>query len=165
MSPTNFGDLATNKPFPNGAMQVKRGVKDTYTNYTSAVAAGTVFPDGGGTGGLMQLTVTPIVPCFWLTTAESLWWSPDAIWSRGDFGLRLSPADLDGRSAMARCAVAVNSAVPWRRYATSMMWRLSANIVYTVSMTWEYSSGYNQQFSTSPLWYQIYGLLLGENVV
>ena len=164
MTPTNLGDLSSGQPIPNGAVQVKRGVVDSYTNYTTGVAYGTVFPDGAG--GLMQLRVTPTMPCYWLTSGGMLWWSPDAVWSRGDWGIRLSPADLDGRgaAAMARCAFAVNSAVPWRNYSMSMLWRLNAGITYTASMTWEYSVGYNQQFSTSPLWHQFTGLLLAEGV-
>jgi len=163
MSPTNFGDLLPNVPMPNGAAQVKRGVADSYTNYTSGNAAGTVFPDGSG--GLMQISVTPSMPCYWLTQGEMLWWSPDAIWSRGDYGLRLSPADLDGRSAQARTIAPVHASVPWRRYSGCMMWRLAANTAYTCSLTWEYSGGYNHQFSTAPVWHVLHGLLLAEGVV
>jgi hypothetical protein len=165
VTPTNLGDLPTNLPYPNGSAQVKRGAVDSYTDYTTGIAYGTVFHDGAG--GQMRISVTPLYPAFWLTTAEMLWWSPDVAWSRGDFGIRLSPADLDGRgpTAMARTAVAVHHDVPWRRYSGSMMWRLAAGITYTASMTWELSSGFRQEFSTAPLWHQLTGLLVGETWV
>ncbi len=161
MSPTNFGDLLSNVPIPNGACQFKRGAADSYTNYTSNNAAGTVFPDGSG--GLMQISVTPTMPAYWLVTGDMIWWSPDAIWSRGDYGLRISPLDLDGRRGM-QFICPVHSSVAWKRYSGSMMYRLAANTAYTASMTWEYSAGYNHQFSTSPLWHGITGMLIAEGV-
>jgi hypothetical protein len=164
MTPTNFGDLSNMLSLPNGAVQVKRGVVDSYTNYTSATPAGTVFPDGSG--GLMQISVIPSMPCYWLTTGAMLWWSAVAVWSRGGFGIRLSPTDLDGRGAtgMGHTSIAVHSSVPWRYYNGSMMWRLAAGIAYTASLTWEYSAAQSQQFSTSPSWLQLHGLLLAEGV-
>jgi hypothetical protein len=159
MSPTNLGDLPTGQPIPNGAVQVKRGIVDSYTNYTSGTAVPTTFPDGAG--GLMQISVTPSMPCYWLTTAAMLWWCSAAAWYRADFGMRLSPSDLDGRNAQMRVAVAVHSSVPWRYYNGSMMWRLSAGITYTCSMTFEYAVN-TAQFSTSPSWHALFGLLLAE---
>lgn len=164
MTPTNLGDLPSGQPIPNGAVQVKRGVVDSYTNYTTATPVGTVFPDGAG--GLMQISVTPDRPCYWLTTGCMLWWSTIAAWVRSDYAIRLSPLDLDGRGAgngQGRVCTESHSSVPWRYYTTSMMWRLSEGITYTASMTWEYTTN-SAQFSTAPSWHQIHGLLLAEGV-
>lgn len=161
MSPTNFGDLLSNTPIPNGACQVKRGVVDSYNNYTSGNAAGTVFHDGSS--GSMQISVTPTRAAYWLVTGEMIWWSPDAIWSRGDYGLRLSPVDLDGRRGI-QIICPVHSSVPWKRYSGSMMYRLAANTAYTASLTWEYSAGYNHQWSSAPVWHKIMGMLIAEGV-
>jgi len=157
---TALGALAANQPPPVGAAQVKRGVTDSYTNYTSSVAYGTVFPDGAG--GLMQISATPSRRCYWLITAEMIWSSPDGQWSRGDWAIGLNQADLDGYTQLGQCIISPHSAVGWMSYSTAAMFRLEANTAYVASMNWRYSSGYNQQFSTGPLWHKMFGLLLAE---
>ena len=112
----------------------------------------------------MQIAVTPSVPAYWLVTGEMLCWSPDAIWSRGDYGIRISPADLDGRTLGSQCICPVHSSVHWKRYRICTLFRLAANTAYTASLTWEYSGGYNHQFSYHGQWHQITGMLLGEGV-
>ena len=160
MSPTNLGDLSNILPIPNGAVQVKRGITDTYPQWANA-QAGVIMTDGSG--GPMQISVTPSMPCYWLVTACTAWAGVVAAWNRADFGIRLSPADIDGRNIQARTATATHSSVPWRTYSGSMMWRLAAGVTYTAGLYFEYATA-TVMFSTHPQWHTLYGILLAEGV-
>jgi len=164
--PTNLGDLPTNKPLPNARCQMKRGGADATVQIGGGlVANGAILTDGAG--GDMRIVYTPTYPCYWVVRGNVMTHGVDVVWSRCDFGIRITPADADGTALGVQCPMQVygNSVVEWRSWSGSYMFKLSAGVAYTAYLTFEYSYGWYQRYHTGPNWLRITGRVVGEGVV
>jgi hypothetical protein len=167
MTPTNLGDLPSAQPAPTGQGQVKLGVTDTATNYTSAIAAGTAFRDSSGVSGgsPMQITITPQYDCWWKVFASGILNTIDAAWERADWGIDLSPADQDGYSR-SQATVYTHSTVGWNHSRVTALFRLRAGITYTASAVWiSAPNGGTQQIWNGPGYFSINGHTFSEGQV
>ena len=160
--PTNFADLPTNKPIPNGKVQFKRGTSDTSPTVNTSTAAGTV------------LAQTPTIstgvveyPCLWVVRANVMCDAGGVAggWRRWDWGLRISPADVNGEVLGKLCCCQVHESVAWRTYHTQHIFRLAAGTSYSCSITHERMSAVSARYHTGPLWYRIMGRMVMMGVL
>jgi hypothetical protein len=169
VSPTPLGLLPSNLPLPNQRVQVKRGAPNgiDYT-VSNQVAAGTILNDGAG--GPMSVSYQPRYACYWLVRTNSIWRGrsdSDAAWRRCDHGIRITPADALGVTVGYKRPAPLypSSVVQWRTHACSFLFKLNPGITYTASMTFEYSSGYWQEYHSAANFHRIIGVVLGEGEV
>jgi hypothetical protein len=157
--------LPSNLPVPNQRVQIKRGVTGTDQTVSNLVASGTKLV--GADGGPIQISYTPTYPCYWLVRGNAMWHGTSGGWRRCDFGIRITPADLDGITLGMQCPTQCypNNVVEWRTWATSCMFRLAAGITYTAYLSFEYSSGDYQQYSVNINYLRILGVVIGEGEV
>jgi hypothetical protein len=165
MTPINLAALPSNQPAPTPLVQIKRGVADTAVNVNNTVAYGTKLSDGSG--GFMQISVTPTYNCWWVVRANVMSHGIDYGWERWDWGIMISPADAEGVTLGAqRCMQTYpNSTVEWRTASASYCFRLNAGVAYTAYLTHQNSSGYTQAYHTGPRWVRIMGRLVSEGVL
>jgi hypothetical protein len=166
MSPTNLGDLPSNLPVPNQRVQIKRGAAVGTVVVNNTLPQGTKMTDGAG--GNMEINYTPRYECRWLVRANAAWHGVNGGWQRCDYGIGISPADLDGISVPAHATPMYlydNTTVEWRTWGATFMFRLAAGITYTAYMCFWYSSGYNQRYLCNPGYHRIIGVVLGEGEV
>ena len=161
MSPVNLGALPLTQPVPTGRGQIMYGSTNGTMNYNNTVGA-TPLTNGAGTP--MRIAVTPPIDCWWRVTAYTIWSSPDAVWTRADWGVDLSPADKDGWSrTYALIWVNAGATGVWHHSRTTALYRLAGGVAYTATMMWIASpSGYNQQVWTGPDYHCINGHTIGE---
>jgi hypothetical protein len=146
MTPINLGNLPLNLPAPLGQGQVKPGVTDGATNFTNAVAAVSIKDSTGGAGNPIAISVTPRYDCYWRVTANNIWYSPDAVWTRADWGIDLSPADMDGYIRCYGMMCLAGASTQWNHGHLTAIYHLRGGTLYTATMMWIASpSGYNQQ--------------------
>ena len=162
--PTNLGVLPASKPFPNGKIQIKRGVADVSRNYAAA-NNGTTIVDSNGAP--FQLQYTPVYPCYWLikvnVMANGL---NDGIgWRRWDHAINITPADADGNTAgvQAPCQVYDYTTVQWRTFASSVIFKLNAGITYTAYLTTASVGAGTVTVHVGPQWCRIVGRVIGES--
>ena len=165
--PKSLGTLASDRPIPNGRVQIKRAAA-AYGIWTvsNLVAEGTVYPDGGGGG--MEISVTPDSLCLWVVRANVMVrgqpGSPG--WQRVDFQIRLSPADLDGFDRyVVLTHVYDGNVVSYRTHAGGTCFRLAGGQAYKASLTHGYSSGYYQDVYIAPDVLRLIGRTVGEGVL
>lgn len=166
MTPTNLADLPTNRPFPNGKVQIKRGAVDSAPNYSSA-NNGQKLPDGGG--GFMEIYFTPVYPCWWIIHSNVMAHGyPDGVgWRRWDHAIRITPADANGILLGHQCCQQVydNGTIEWDTVAGTCSFKLNPGIAYTAYLTMEYCSAGTVQIHNGPLWCRIVGRIVGEGMV
>jgi hypothetical protein len=167
MSPVNLGVLPSELPITNQRVQVKRGAADGVNLVSNLVAGGTKLTDSNGTP--FEISYQPRYPGYWLVRSNMMWcgYSDAGRWDRCDHAIRITPADLDGRTyGHQRCMLLFyGNVVSWRTAAASAMFRLAAGITYTAYLSFEYSSGYYQQYHYGRNFSRIFGVALGEGVV
>jgi hypothetical protein len=165
--PTNFADLPSNLAAPIGKMQHKRGVTDGNQTFTTATVLGTKMVDGSG--GLMQITYTPLYPCIWIVRANVMsCGAVDGIgWRRWDWSIFISPADVNGVTEGIRvpCQAYDNGTVAWRTHAASYPFRLAANTAYTAYLAHAFLSGGSILYHSGPQWIRIMGRSVSEGVL
>lgn len=162
--PTNLGALPTTAPFPGARAQIKRGAADTTVNVSNQTPQGTILSDGAG--GDMRIVFTPTYPCWWVVRGNVMSHGVDAVWSRVDYSIRITPADAEGVVVGFQCPMQVyaNSTVEWRSWSSSYMFKLNAVIAYTAYLAFEYSYGWTQRYHTGPNWLRIMGRAVGQGV-
>ncbi len=163
MSPVNLANLPSNSPLLLGRVQVKTaGATGGGSNYNNTISARPLTDAPSLGGNPMRIAVTPQYDCWWRVTAYSIWLSTDAVWSRADWGIDLSPADANGYSRT-QCLQWLHSATQWMHSHCTALYRLSANIAYTATMMWIASpSGYNQQTYNHSTYMSIQGHTFSE---
>lgn len=152
MTPVNLADRPTNVPLPVGSVQRTFAAPNATTAFP---AAGTVL----GTGTALQIAVTPPRRCFWVVTASLIQYCT-AGWVRNDWGLRLTPADLNGRSVV-QCAMGLESGGNWQFDAVETNWYLEANTAYVCAMVC-YIQGANCNYYQSEAHTNIFGYTIGD---
>lgn len=160
--PTNFADLPTDEPFPNGKVQFKRGTSDTFPTVNTSTAIGSILAQSPSIStGVVEY------PCLWVVRANVLADSGGVAggWRRWDWGIRISPADVNGEVVGIRVPCLVNESVAWRSYHGQFIFRLAAGTNYTASLTHEYMSAVSARYLTGPLWYRIMGRMVMMGVL
>ena len=162
--PTNLDLLPSNEPIRAGRVQIKRGAVNVAPSVTSA-NNGQKLNDGTGTP--IEIYYTPKYACYWVVRGQMMTHGVDGDWRRCDFGILISPADAEGRTLGYQCCMQTypNSTVEWRTWSGSFMFKLNPGVAYSAYLTWQYSSGYTQQYHTGPQWIRIIGRVVGEGVV
>lgn len=164
--PVNLADLPTDKPFPNGKVQIKRGAADT----TWAVTSGTPaqkLPDGAG--GFMQISYTPRYSCYWIVRGNMMAvGAVDGVaWRRLDWSIMISPADANGITEGQRGIHQVHDSNPvqWDTVGVSCAFALAPGIAYTASL-WHFSvTAGTTYYHTGPAWFRIVGQIVGEGAI
>jgi hypothetical protein len=139
MTPVALGAWPNTEPLPTGkalkAQGVGGGAEFTYNNTVPARAL------NRGDGGALSHTFTVVRPVIAHMVAETIWRSPDAAWTGADWGIRISPADLDGLSEI-HAFVQVYSIINYQFSQASGSFRLAPG-TYTATVMW-FSSPYGQ---------------------
>jgi hypothetical protein len=165
--PTALELLPSNLPAPTGRCQIKRGGSNAnaVVRYNNTVAAGTKHSDG--VGGFLEISVTPRYACYWLVTGNLITHGVNGSWQRMDWGIRITPNDVNGTSLAAKIATQCYdlTTVEWQTTTGSYMFRLAANTTYTAYLSFEYSSGFNQEIHCNQAWTRIMGRIIGESVL
>jgi len=145
MTPTPLGALPLNQPAPLGQGQVKMGVTDGQTNYNNTVAAVSIKDAPTGSNPI-AISITPQYDCWWRVTANNIWYSPDSgVWCRADWGIDLSPVDLDGYYRCYATMCLAGPATQWNHGHCTAVYHLKGGTLYTATMMWISSpNGYNQ---------------------
>src|SRR4051812_12468450 len=129
--PTTFGRLPSDKPLPNGKVQMRRGAVDGSATVSNANSGQKIIDNGGGA---MEIFYSPAYPCYWVIHSNIMAHGyPDgAGWRRWDHCIMLTPADADGIQVGAQCPHQLydNTSVEWRTVAASAMFRLDAGVAY-----------------------------------
>ena len=155
--PTALGALPSNKPIPNQRVQVALGVAEA-VNHWVAGDAGTGLPN-------MGISYTPTYPCWWVVRANQIVSAVNGGWNRWDYGIYLSPADLDGQfRTYVVCDVYDSGTVGWLSYAGCASFRLAANTTYTAYLAAGFSSGGVQQTYGGSAYSRLIGVIHGEGV-
>jgi hypothetical protein len=159
--PTPLADLPSNKPIPNGKVQIKRGAEGS-VQVSNLVPYGTRLSDGAG--GSYEISYTPTYPCFWIIRANVMAVGDNGGWQRWDYRINITPADADGRTACFTAPTELydSGTVSWRTFASGGRFRLNAGIAYTVFLTHSYSSGYYQRYHTNGQYTRLIGRIVGE---
>jgi hypothetical protein len=161
--PTNLGVLPSDKPIPNGRVQIKRGASDAGVSLTAA-NVGYVLLDGQG--GQMKVSYTPTYPCWWIVRGNVMTHGLDGGWMRSDFAIDISPADADGVTRGFECPMQTyGGTIEWHTWAGSYMFKLNAGVAYSAYLIWAYSQGYTQQYHCGPAWCRITGRVVGEGAL
>ena len=165
--PTNLAALPSDKPIPNGKIQIKRGAADTSPVLGTGTASGTKLSDGAG--GFLQITYTPVYNCFWVVRSNIMAHGyPDgAGWRRWDIGIMISPADANGVTTGVQLGHQLydNSTVEWRSVGGSYMFKLNAGVAYTAYLASMYVSAGSLRYHTGGMWARVVGRVVGEGVV
>lgn len=162
--PTNLGVLATDKPFLNGKVQIRRGAADLGRNYTSA-NAGQAITDSNG--AQMAITYTPTYPCYWVvkTNVMAHGLNDGAGWRRWDHSIGLSPADVNGDSTGFQSPGSIydyTGGPEWRTFSCSAMFRLAAGTAYTSYLVFTYVSAGTAIVHVGSMWCRIVGRIVAE---
>lgn len=135
MTPVTLGDLSSTQPIPTGLGQLKRGAWEGEGNVP---ADGGLFSDAYSPLAISITTGTR--PGWWVVRSEMIFRILDAAWYYFAWGIRCSPADLDGiadQSSHGR----LHSAISWQHYACDAVYRLAANTTYTANPYFAYRQG------------------------
>ena len=154
--PTALGALPSNKPIPNGRVQVNLGPADAPNHWTAA--------DAGI--ALLGISVTPDYPCWWVIRTNMIVAGVNGGWQRWDYAITCEPADVSGLgSTKVVCDVYDSGTVGWLAYAGLATFRLAAGTAYTSYVRSGYSSGGTQQTWAGSLYSRMVGVTHGEGVV
>jgi len=162
MSPQNLADIPTGMPIPTGDCQVRQGSSNVSVTLNNTFSA---RPLQDGLGNDMFIEITPYYRGWWIIHAETIWNTPDAVWTYFHWGVRLTDggaadtakADLNGVSDI-RAHVPVHSALIWQESCISTVFKLEMNTVYRCVMWWPNSSfGYNNVFFAGKDYHHIQG--------
>jgi len=159
MSPVNLGDLPSNQPAPTGLVQIKRGVVDGVLSLNNNNAAGTLIHDG--TGAPMEIAITPNRPGWWLIRAETIVYTPDAIWTVAVWDVFITPNDADNVS-QSIAYVPTHSAQSWQESCIDTAHRLNAATAYKAQIRWLGNGGWNNGFWTGGTYSYIMGEFLED---
>ena len=168
MSPKNLADLSSDAPVPTGDAQVRQGASNAESIYNNTVSARPLLDAPGGNAAGMFIEVVPYERGWWIVHAETIWRTPDAVWTYFHWGLRLTDggvantvrADMDGISDI-RNHVIVHSAQVWQESVITTVFKLEKNTLYRCVMWWPNSSfGYNNTYFCG----QDYHFMQGEFV-
>lgn len=162
--PTNLGQLPSNQPIPNGRCQIKTGQADTIW-YVGPAQLGQAVPDGAG--GNIQIAFTPTRRCYWLVRANLITAGYQGAWQRMDFGICITPADLNGlttgSTVISDCYD--STTVNWTGYSGAYPFLLEANIAYVAWLQFQYSSGGIQQIYLGRDYARIIGVSKSEGIL
>ena len=154
MSPVNFGSLPNSQPAPTGLVQLKRGATAVDIQWNNTVPA---QPMQDGSGQPMRISITPARAGWWLIRAETIWRTPDGVWTYFHWGVRLQPADADGWFDD-RNHHTMHSVMVWTESVVNTAFRLNAGVAYYCDMWWPNASlGYNENYYTDPQYHFIAG--------
>ena len=163
--PTNLAALPSDKPVPNGKVQIKRGLVDG----SVVVNSGNYGKIQDGAGGFLQISYTPLYPCLWVINDNIMYHgvADGQGWRRVDHSIMISPADADGRTSGYQCPIQVydQTTVEWRTVAATATFRLNAGIAYTAYMNHTYIEKGSARYHTGPMWVRIIGRIVGEGVM
>jgi hypothetical protein len=164
--PTNLGLLSSDKPLPNGKVQMRRGVADGSATVANANSGQKIIDNGGG---VMEIYYTPTYPCYWVVHSNIMAHGyPDGTgWRRWDHLIAISPADADGVTTGFECPHQLydNTSVEWRTVGASAMFRLNAGVAYTAYLATSYTSAGSVRYHTGPIWLRMVGRIVGEGVL
>jgi len=139
----NLGNLPSQLVLPNGLGQIARGTYDGVNTWNNTVPA---QPMQDGNGQQMKVQITPQRAGWWVVHAESIWQTPDAVWTYWHWGIYLTPADAYGWYDD-RNHICVHSAIGWSEQTITTAFRLNAGIAYTAYIWWPNSTkGWNQSW-------------------
>lgn len=154
MSPINLADLPSNQPAPTGLCQIKRGASNVGITYNNTIG---VKPLEDGVGNPMRIAITPARAGLWLIRAETIWSSPDAIWTYHHWAVRCVPLDALGFGDD-RNHHSMHSALGWTEGVINTAYQLNAGVAYYAEMYWPAScSGYNMIHFAGPDYHCIMG--------
>jgi hypothetical protein len=156
-----LGSQASNAPLINGRSQAIFGSGDVTTRFNNTVAGGTAIKVTPG-GADMSVSVTVAHNAWWHLTANLLWSSPDAVWTRADWYIGVSPADALGvTQSYGLCRM--HSAMGWVQSTATGLYRLSAG-TYTAKLFWGASPyGFNQDVYHGSVWTRLVGQTFSES--
>lgn len=163
--PTALATLPSNRPIPNGRVQILRGVGGHGFNFTSA-AYGEIIDTINSVR--TEIQYTPTYPCFWVVKGNLAWQGASGlsggVWNRNDMQVAITPADADGRTSGAQCPMEVfdSGTVLYVTWSLSSMFRLSAGTAYTAYLSFVYSSGNTAQCFLGQKYSRILGKVIGE---
>jgi len=126
MSPTALGARRSDMPLPVHSIQRNFGNNTGTQNWP---AAGVTF----GAGWNMQIGVRPERRCVWVVEAQMILYRTAGAWSRADWGLYCTPADLNGKTFQ-QAANTDEHGGNWHTDAMSCVWFLEANTSYVCDM-------------------------------
>jgi len=161
MAVKNLGELPSNKPLPNGLVQIKRGLADAEAN----AVVDTIMADGGG--GYMQISFTPEYACSWIIKAQTIMggYSDGNGWRRCDLSVELNTPDVNGIQEGFRAPHQLYdyNIVSWRTMGAQAMFSLSPGVAYTAYFVCRAISANYCRYYTGPLWHRIIGRVATEN--
>jgi microcystin-dependent protein len=116
-----------------------------------------------GAGGLMQLTYTPTVPCWWeVTIGCGIVQKTDAAYHYMYRYIYVTPSDQDNQSTAYQLITQHSQVQTYEFAAVTRLFRLAAGTAYTANMvmgagsggSWQYHSGAGQLWMSAKAWAQ-----------
>ena len=140
----------------------EQGSSGVEVNYNNTISA---RPLNDGTGGSMFIEIVPYYRGYWIIHAETIWRTPDNIWTYFHWGVRLTDGggahtakpDLNGAYDF-RMHVSVHLLQYWQESCLSTVFKLEKDTLYRCLMWWPNSSfGYNQAIFAGDAYHHIQG--------
>jgi hypothetical protein len=165
--PTNLGNLPAGQRFPNGKVQIKRGVGDASTTLNNAAAGRTISDSNGNP---FQIQYTPTYPCYWIVKSNIMahGLNDGAGWRRWDHSICITPADADGDTVGFQCPQQIydyTGGPEWRTSGANANFRLNAGTLYTAYLQFTYVNAGSVSFHIGPQWCRIVGRIVGEGFI
>ena len=157
MSPA-LGALPTGSPVNTGNVWSKTGAAGGGSPYVN----NTIGPHTLGDGNNWYMFISGLVPGapYLRVMTEIIWTSPDQVWSAVDWGIKISPADLNGQSEFHSYCV-MHSDQSWQHSRCVGTFYVNPNGTYTIDQYFFGSTNHNQYYYTGPEYQQLHAIALG----